>query len=115
MEIWGSGRPLREFLRADDVTDACIFTMEHYDDDAPLNLGTGVQTSIADLAALVRTVVDYLGELRFDTSKPDGIPFKGLDSSRIRALGWQSSVDLRAGLERTYRYFLARSGSTSEP
>jgi len=112
VEIWGSGRPVREFLYADDLADACIFTMEHHDDDAPLNLGTGVQTSIADLAVLVQTVVGYRGELRFDTSKPDGIPFKGLDSSRIHSLGWQPSVDLREGLERTYRDFLGRVHQT---
>ena len=105
VQIWGSGHPLREFLYVDDLADACIFMMEHYDDDAPLNVGTGVQTSIADLAELVRSVVGYRGELQFDTSKPDGLPFKGLDSSRIHSIGWRPSVDLGAGLERTYADF----------
>src|SRR5437867_2947371 len=78
VEIWGSGTPRREFIYVDDLADACLFAMDHYDGAEPLNLGTGVTTSIAELADIIRDVVGYTGELRFDRSKPDGMPLKGL-------------------------------------
>jgi GDP-L-fucose synthase len=111
VEIWGTGRPLREFIYADDLADACMFAMMRYDDPAPLNLGTGVQTSVAELASVISDVVGYRGELRFDTSKPDGMPFKGLDSSPLHGMGWRPSVDLRTGLERTYEALLVARGA----
>lgn len=107
LAVWGSGRPEREFIYADDLADACIFAMERYDDERPVNLGTGIRTSIRDLAFIIRDVVGYTGELRFDTTKPDGIPFKGLDSSVLQDLGWKPSIGLRAGLDLTYAGFLA--------
>jgi len=107
--VWGSGAPRREFIYVDDLADACIFAMHHHDDAEPINLGTGTATSIAELAAMVREVVGYPGELEFDLSKPDGMPFKGLDSSKLRGLGWLPRVELRVGLVRTYEWFLARS------
>ena len=110
--IWGSGSPKREFIYADDLADACIFAMDRYDGDQPLNLGTGVQTSIRDLAALVREVVGYEGELQFDTSRPDGIPLKGLDSAALTALGWRPGVPLRTGLALTYQHFLDAATQT---
>lgn len=112
VEIWGSGAPRREFLYVDDLADASIFTMRHYEGADPVNLGTGVITSIAELAELIREVVGYRGELRFDRSKPDGIPFKGLDSTWLHEMGWRPSWPLRQGLERTYQWFLAVGPST---
>jgi GDP-L-fucose synthase len=106
VEIWGSGAPRREFIYVDDLADACIFAMHHHNGGAPLNLGTGVTTSIAELAGIIRSVVGYDGELTFDASKPDGMPFKGLDSEPLRKLGWQPGHDLRAGLARTYEWYL---------
>ena len=107
VEIWGSGAPRREFIYADDLADACIFAMQQHDAPEPLNLGSGEDISIADLAKLIRAVVGYDGELRFDGSKPDGMPFKALDSSAIRSMGWAPLWDLRRGLEETYRWLTA--------
>lgn len=107
LDIWGTGTPRREFIYVDDLAAACLFVMQKYDGAAPINLGTGVTTSIAELAHAVRDVVGYRGELHFDTSRPDGMPLKGLDSSALRALGWAPTWDLRAGLEATYRWYLA--------
>lgn len=107
VDVWGTGRPLREFIYADDLADACIFAMSRYDAATPLNLGTGVQTSIGELAEIVKEVVGYRGALRFDAARPDGMPFKGLDSTPLRDMGWKPSVDLRTGLARTYQAFLA--------
>ena len=106
VEIWGSGTPRREFIHVDDLADACVFAMEHYEGADPLNLGTGVTTSIAELAETIRDVVGYKGELKFDRSKPDGMPFKGLESGPLHALGWKASHSLREGLEDTYQWYL---------
>jgi GDP-L-fucose synthase len=105
--IWGSGTPRREFLHVDDLADAVCFLLENYDDPAPVNVGTGVDLTIAELAYLVADVVGWRGELAFDTSKPDGTPRKVLDVSRLRDLGWTPSVGLREGIERTYQWFVA--------
>jgi GDP-L-fucose synthase len=104
--VWGSGIPRREFLFVDDFADACVFVLEHYSGEQHLNVGTGEDLPIADLARLVAQVVDYKGEIVFDTSKPDGTPRKLLDVSRLSALGWKASTRLREGLERAYRSFL---------
>jgi GDP-L-fucose synthase len=104
--LWGTGSPLREFLYVDDLADACVFLMDTYEGDDLLNVGWGEDMSIRDLAELVKSVVGYPGKLRFDTSKPDGMPRKLLDASRVRALGWQPKVKLPEGLERTYRWYL---------
>lgn len=106
VDVWGSGTPRREFLYVDDLADACAFVLEHYDEAAPINIGTGVTTSTADLATAVRDVVGYTGEIRFDPSRPDGLPLKGLDSGPLQALGWRPSWDLAAGLDNTYAWFL---------
>jgi len=108
VEIWGSGAPRRGLIYADDAADACIFAAEHYDGDEPINVGMGTTTSIAELADLIRDVVGYRGELKFDRSKPDGMPFKGLDSTPLQRLGWKPRYDLRRGLQRTYEGY--RSG-----
>ncbi len=107
VEIWGSGAPRREFIYADDLADACIFAMQRHDAPEPLNLGSGDDISIADLATLIKDVVGYEGALRFDSSKPDGMPFKALDSSALRSMGWAPLWDLRRGLEETYRWLMA--------
>lgn len=105
VEIWGTGTPRREFLYVDDVADACVFLMERYEDPLPINVGTGVDISIAELASLIADVVGYSGTLRYDPSKPDGTPRKLLDVSRINRLGWRARTDLREGIVRTYRWY----------
>ena len=104
--VWGSGRPRREFLHVDDLASACVFLMRHYDDEPHINVGTGDDLSIRELAEMVRDVVYPQGRIVFDTSRPDGPPRKLLDISRLRGLGWAPSIPLRAGVESTYRWFL---------
>jgi GDP-L-fucose synthase len=105
VEIWGSGKPQREFLHVDDVADACLFLMENYDSREIINIGSGVEISIRDLSLLIRDVVGFEGDIRFNTSMPDGMPRKLLDVSRISALGWKPTLSLRQGLESTYQWF----------
>lgn len=104
--IWGTGTPRREFLHVDDLADACVFLMEHYDGAQHINVGTGEDLSIRELAETVRDIVHPSATLTFDTSKPDGSPRKLLDVSRLRALGWTHRINLRDGIESTYRWFL---------
>ena len=104
--VWGSGKPKREFLFADDLADACVFLMERYDGEDALNIGTGEDVSIRELAELVAEAVGYQARIVFDASKPDGTPRKLLDVSRINALGWRAKTSLRDGLRRTYESFL---------
>ena len=106
VEVWGSGAPRREFIYVGDVADAAIFLMHHYSSPVPINLGSGSDASIREIAELLKDVVGYSGELRFDPKKPDGMPLKSLDSSELFALGWQPRIPLRLGLEKTYRWFL---------
>lgn len=108
--LWGSGQPLREFLHVGDLADACLFLLENYDSAEPINVGSGEEVSIADLAHLVRDVVYPKAEIEFDTSKPDGTPRKLVDSSRLHALGWRHQIGLREGLAATYDWFLAQHG-----
>jgi len=105
--IWGSGTPLREFLYSEDLADAIIFLIEHYDHPDHINVGSGQEVSIADLAKTIVEVVGYEGELVFDTTKPDGTPRKLLDNSRIEQLGWTPKTTLRDGLATTYEWFIA--------
>ena len=111
VEVWGSGAPRREFIYVDDLADACVFAMDRYEGTDAINLGTGVDTSIAEVAAEVARVAGFRGEIRFDRSRPDGMPFKGLDSSVLHGLGWRPSWTLARGLEETYRWYLRISGS----
>ena len=104
--IWGSGTPLREFLYSEDLARAIIFLLEHYDADQHINVGSGQEVSIRELAQTVADVIGYNGEIVFDSSKPDGTPRKLLDSSRIEALGWKPTVDLQTGLEGAYEWFV---------
>jgi len=96
--VWGSGLPLREFLHVNDLADACAVLLRRYDEPEPINVGSGAETSIAELAHTLARVVGYRGEIVFDPAKPDGTPRKLLDSSRIRALGWEPRIDLESGL-----------------
>ncbi len=104
--VWGTGTPKREFLFVEDLGLAVCHFLAHYSGDEHVNVGTGVDVTIAELAQTVRRVVGYTGELRFDTTKPDGTPRKVLDVSRATALGWQAKVTLEQGLALTYRWFL---------
>jgi len=109
--LWGSGRPKREFLHVDDLADACVFLMEHNPAEGEprrsmVNIGSGQEVSILELARMIADVVGFQGEFHFDADMPDGTPRKLLDSSRIRALGWSPGIDLDAGLRDTYRWYL---------
>lgn len=107
--IWGTGTPLREFLYADDLGDACLFLMQHYNEDQFINVGVGEDISIHDLAYLVREIIGYEGKLRFDTNKPDGTPRKLMDVTKLHALGWQHKTSLRDGIALAYQDFLKGS------
>jgi len=104
--IWGTGSPRREFLHVDDLADACVFLMEHYEDPLHINIGTGIDHSIRELAGMVAAVVHPDAVLAFDRSKPDGTPRKLLDVSRLHTLGWHHQIGLDRGIEETYRWFL---------
>ena len=104
--IWGTGSPRREFLHVDDLADACLFIMEYYDRDLHINVGTGEDLSILELAEMVQDVVFPEAGLTFDTSKPDGTPRKLLDVSRLQGLGWHHRISLRDGIAATYQWFL---------
>jgi GDP-L-fucose synthase len=106
VEIWGTGSPMREFLHVDDLADACLHLMQHYSDDSHINVGTGVDLSIRDLAEKIRDLVYPQAELQFNTSKPDGTPRKVLDITRLAATGWKPRIDLDVGLRETYQWFL---------
>jgi GDP-L-fucose synthase len=107
---WGTGAPLREFLYADDLARACVFLMENYSDDQFINVGSGSDLSIRELAQLVKRVVGFAGEIVWDTSKPDGTPRKLMDSSRLFALGWKPQINLETGIRLAYEDFLKRFG-----
>lgn len=106
VEVWGTGSALREFLYADDLAKALIFLMENYHDIEFINVGTGEEVAIKELALIIKAVVGYEGELKFDTSKPDGTPRKLLDTSKLHSLGWQAETSLKEGIEVTYKWFL---------
>ncbi|MFK7934443.1 MAG: GDP-L-fucose synthase family protein [Saprospiraceae bacterium] len=105
VEIWGTGSPYREFMHVDDLVDACLFLMNNYDENQFVNVGTGKEITILELAKLIKRVVQYDGELKLDTSKPDGTPRKLMDSSRLRNLGWKPSISLETGIRTTYLDF----------
>jgi len=104
--LWGSGQPRREFLYVDDLADACLFLMQHYADQRPINVGWGRDLTIAELAETVARVVGFSGTMRYDASKPDGTPRKLLDTTRLTALGWTPRTELAAGIRTTYEWFL---------
>ena len=113
--VWGTGEPRREFLHVDDLADACVFLMRNYESAEIINVGVGEDITIRDLAKLVADVVGFEGELRFDTSKPDGTPRKLLDVSRLRSLGWSPSITLREGVEATYRWYVNQLALSRSP
>jgi len=106
VEVWGTGSAYREFLHVDDLAAACLFLLEHYDDDSHINVGTGVDLSIRELAETIRDLVNPEATIEWDASKPDGTPRKLLDVSRLRDLGWEPTIDLPTGLESTYRWYV---------
>jgi len=108
VELWGTGTPRREFLYVDDLADACLFLMQHYDDASVVNVGCGEDITIADLATMVSEVVGYGGSVQWNAQMPDGTPRKLLDVSRLTAMGWKPSIGLKEGIERTYADFLNR-------
>lgn len=106
VEIWGSGKPLREFLYVDDCADAVVYLLTHYSGREHVNVGSGEETSIADLAQTIATVIGYNGTFRYDSSKPDGMPRKLLDVARLTAMGWRAGTGLTEGVRRTYDWYL---------
>jgi GDP-L-fucose synthase len=106
--MWGSGTPRREFLHVDDLATACVFLLESYDGDIPLNVGCGVDVTIEELAETVARVVEFQGSIEWDSSKPDGTPQKLLDTSRINQLGWFPTISLEDGIRDTYAWFLEK-------
>ncbi len=110
--IWGNGSPRREFLHVDDCADACVHLMKVYSDESHVNVGSGMEVSIRDLASLIREVVGFRGEIVLDASKPDGAPRKLMNNGKLSALGWRARLALRDGLTTTYEWFL-RSGPVS--
>ena len=109
--IWGTGTPRREFLHVDDLADACVFLMDRYEGEEHVNVGTGEDISIRELAETLRDIIHPAATLTFDTSKPDGMPRKLLDVSKLHALGWHHRVGLREGIEETYRWYLQNQGN----
>jgi GDP-L-fucose synthase len=103
--IWGSGTPRREFLHADDLADACVYLMHHYNESGLVNIGTGIDLTITELAMMVRDVVGFTGDLVYDSSKPDGTPRKLMDVSKLTGLGWTFKTSLREGLEKVYNEY----------
>jgi GDP-L-fucose synthase len=99
--IWGTGAPKREFLHVDDLSDACFFLLQNYDEQGLVNIGCGTDISIKELAKLIVAEVGYEGELLFDTTKPDGTPRKLMDTSKLSMLGWKSKINLKAGINKT--------------
>ena len=106
VQVWGTGKPRREFLHVDDCADACVFLMNQYDGEEIVNIGVGRDIPIAELAVMVKEVVGYVGDIIYDGTKPDGSPRKLVDTKKINALKWRAEIDLREGIESTYQWFL---------
>ncbi len=104
--LWGSGKPLREFLHVDDLADACLFLMNEYESPEIINIGVGEDLSIAELASMVSEAVGFAGQIEYDSTKPDGTPRKLVDTSRINELGWKAQTNLREGIQDTYQWYL---------
>lgn len=105
LTLWGTGQPRRDFIYVDDLADACLFLMQHYDEAAPINIGSGREWTIAETAELIAEVVGYDGRLEFDSSKPDGMPRKVLDAEPLFGLGWRPRTEFRQALEETYAWY----------
>ncbi len=115
LEVWGTGAPRREFLHVDDLADACVHLLQAYSDEAPVNVGSGEEVTIAELARMVARVAGYDGRLVFDPSRPDGAPRKRLDLRRMDALGWRARIPLEAGLRSTYGWYVESRRSRGPP
>jgi len=113
VEIWGTGKPRREFLFVDDLADALVHLMKVYSDELHINVGTGVEIAISDLAILVAKTVGFSGDILYDTGKPDGAPRKLLDVGRLNALEWKAKMPLEEGLQKTYQCYLKETESVS--
>jgi GDP-L-fucose synthase len=107
--LWGTGSPRREFLHVDDLADACVFLMNHYDESDIINIGYGEDISIAELALLVKEIVGYDGRIEYDADKPDGTPRKLLDSNKLISLGWKPGLSLKEGIKKTYEWYCANA------
>ncbi|MEO6305230.1 MAG: NAD-dependent epimerase/dehydratase family protein, partial [Bacteroidia bacterium] len=105
VEMWGTGSPMREFLHADDMADACVYLMQNYNGLQHVNIGTGVDLSIKDLALMIQKIVGYTGEIKHDLSKPDGTPRKLMDVSFLHSQGWKHTIDLEEGIKQVYEDF----------
>jgi GDP-L-fucose synthase len=105
VEMWGTGSPMREFLHADDMADACVYLMQNYNGSQHVNIGTGVDLSIKDLALLIQKIVGYTGEIKHDLTKPDGTPRKLMDVSFLHQQGWKNTIDLEEGIKQVYEDF----------
>lgn len=110
VEMWGTGTPMREFLHADDLGDACVFLMNHYDGEQFVNIGSGTDLTIKDLALLIKDIVGFKGEITHDLSKPDGTPRKLMDVSYLHSLGWKHKIELREGITQVYEDFKKKEG-----
>jgi len=110
VEVWGTGTPMREFLYVDDLAEAVFFLMQQYNEPGHINVGSGKEISIADLAEKIKKITGYPGDIRFNTSKPDGTPRKVMDISKLNDLGWKATTSLDDGLQKTYEYFKLRQG-----
>jgi GDP-L-fucose synthase len=110
VEMWGTGSPLREFLHADDMSDACVFLMQNYSDQKHVNIGTGMDLSIKDLALMIKKIVGYSGEIKHDLTKPDGTPRKLMDVSFLHSLGWKHKIELEQGITEVYKDFKEKKG-----
>lgn len=108
---WGSGSPRREFLHADDLADACLYLLQHYDGNEHVNVGSGTDSTIREIAETIASIVGFTGQTHWDTSKPDGTPRKLLDVSKLSSLGWQARIELREGLEQTIAWYRERGGA----
>jgi GDP-L-fucose synthase len=108
--LWGTGSPRREFLHVDDLADACLFLMNHYDESEPVNIGWGKDQTIRELAEMISGIVEYKGSIKWDSGKPDGTPRKLLDVSRLTEKGWQAKINLAEGIRQMYRWYLGETG-----
>jgi GDP-L-fucose synthase len=114
VEVWGSGAPRREFIFSHDLADACVFLMDRYERAEPVNLGVGYDYSIREIAEAIRAVVGYSGELKFDLSKPDGMPAKLLESTCLKEMGWRPRTPIDQALALTYEWFLKHEAAVGD-
>jgi len=112
--IWGTGSPMREFLFADDLAEACYYLMQNYDEPGLVNIGTGEDISIKDLAFLIKRIIGYKGEIKFDTTKPDGTPRKLMDVSKLHNKGWKHTIELEEGIKLAYQDFISKTAQEAK-